>query len=281
MQKLTSNIFLEDGYPAVLLGLIVSGDDVVLIDCPLRVDDARAWLSTAAELGRPRFMALLDHQQERVLGARSLDLTIVSQENTQCIMAGWSDTFKGSSHPMGTQADRIKRITGVSKATPDLSFSRNMVIHLHDGEVHFSHGAGPTSGAMWVVSHQSKVAFIGDAVSLQEPPYIGDANLDAWLESLDRLRGNSFEEYRLISSRDALITRDDINAMARFLRMVQLRMEKLAEFTEPEALGQAAMVFAQQLLARYDLEGTRRARSLLRLHMGLINLHRKMFPQDE
>ena len=281
MQKLTSKLFLEDRYPAVLLGLIVAGDDVVLIDCPLRVDDTRAWLSTATEHGRPRFMALLDHQHERVLGARSLDLTSVSHEITQRIMAGWSDTYKGSSHPVGSHADRIKRITGVSKATPDLSFSKNMVLHLDDGKVHFTHGAGPTSGAMWVVSHQNEVAFTGDAVSLQEPPYIGEANLDAWLQSLDRLRGDPFDRYRLISSRDGLIAREDINAMARFLRMVQLRMEKLAEFTEPEALEHAALGYAQELLDRYDLEGTQRARCLLRLHMGLINLHQKMFPQDE
>lgn len=281
MQKLTSNIFLEDRYPAVLLGLIVAGDDVVLIDCPLRVDDTRAWLSTAAELGHPRFMALLDHQRERVLGARILDMTLVSHDNTRRTMAGWSDTFKGSAHPTGSQADRIKRITGVSKATPSLSFSKEMTLHLKKDEVHFCHGAGPASGAMWVLSPQENVAFIGDVVSLQEPPFFGDSDLDAWLESLDRLRESPFDAYQLISSRDGLVEREDINAMARFVRMVQLRMEKLEEIKESEALEQEALVYAKELVERFELEGARQARSLLRLHMGLMRLHHKMFPQDE
>ena len=88
---------------------------------------------------------------------------------------------------------------------------------------------------MWVVFHDREVIFIGDAVTVEAPPFLGESNIPAWLEILDDLRAPYLRTYRLIASRDGQVSRENINSMARFLRKVQLRVEKLEGVEESEA----------------------------------------------
>src|SRR3990172_6745892 len=45
MRKLRSNVYLETRYPGVALGAVASDDGLLLVDAPLRGDDAREWLA--------------------------------------------------------------------------------------------------------------------------------------------------------------------------------------------------------------------------------------------
>ncbi|NIN63288.1 MAG: hypothetical protein GTO63_00935, partial [Anaerolineae bacterium] len=119
--------------------MIVSDSLVMLIDSPLRIEDGREWLGRLAQLGEPRYLVLLDQHPDRALGARGLDLSRVAHDFTRQALSAWSDTFKGSAHPIGAEADRLKRITGVSKAIPDISFAEEMQIHLGQRVVHLWH----------------------------------------------------------------------------------------------------------------------------------------------
>jgi glyoxylase-like metal-dependent hydrolase (beta-lactamase superfamily II) len=232
MRKITSNVYIENRFPAVNLGLIVIQGEALLVDCPIRLEDVRTWLSQVADVGRLRFTALLDHHPDRVIGARDIRMPLIGHQLTSQIMSLKSDSFKGSSHPIGAETDRLKRVTGVSRAIPNLTFSDEMTIRMGDRQVEFWHRPGPTGGSIWVVYKDQGVIFLGDAVTVAEPPFIGDADIDSWLVTLDDLRTFEDQSFQLISARDGLIGRDDINSMARFLRKVRVRMERLGELKE-------------------------------------------------
>lgn len=277
MPKLRSGVLFETRYPGPILGAVPSSDGLLLIDCPLRPDDGKEWVSQLAPLGRPRYLAMLDHHPDRALGARAFDLPIVAQQETMETMRAWPDAFKGNAKPIGAEADALKRITGVGKAVPDLSFADELRLHLGEREVLFRHRPGPTSGAMWVVLHEPKIAFIGDTVAVSEPPYIGDADLDQWMVSLDELRGPEFEEYTLISGRDGRVGRDEVNEMARFIRKVPVRLKRLRKRAAP---ADAAKRMAKQLIKSYKIPTSRRDQNLLRLQAGLTNLYVRLYPED-
>jgi hypothetical protein len=67
---------------------------------------------------------------------------------------------------------------------------------------------------MWVVLPEAEIAFIGDMVTVAEPPYLGDAQLEDWLNQLEELRGSAFRSFLLIAGRDGVIEREDLNDMA-------------------------------------------------------------------
>ena len=278
MRKIAPGVFVEDKYPAVTIGAVVTQQGVILVDSPLRADDTRAWMASLADLGRPRYMALLDSHPDRVLGARMASFTLVGHDWTRLIMSAWSDSFKGNTNPIGADADGLKRITGVRRAIPELTFSGEMRIRLGEREFQFLHRPGPTPGSIWMLVPDAKAIFIGDTVTVKEPPYLGHAEIEKWLETLQDLRHSRFRSFKLISGRDGLIKRDDINAMARFLRRIPHRIRDFSERGEaPEAVGN----YAQQLIRSYKaIAPARMDLSMLRLKTGLIHLYTKMYPSE-
>ncbi len=278
MRRLATNILLEGGYPGVFVGAILGNGTVMLVDIPLRIEDGRDWLTKVSEFGDPRYLVLLDQHPDRVLGGRGLDVIRVAHDHTRSVMSSWPDTFKGSAQPIGAESDRIKRITGVSKATPDLSFADKVKIHLGSREVHLWHRPGPTPGSVWVLLPDDEVVFIGDTVTISEPPYIGEADVEGWLASLEELRGAGFSSYRFIASRDGLIGRDSINAMARFVRKIPVRIGRMEK---REAPLEAAGTMARGLLADFKVAASQRDMATLRLEAGLQRLYRRLHPGEE
>ena len=278
MRKVISGIYYEDQYPGIALGLIETGNGLLLVDTPPRVEDGREWLSAVAELGKPDYLALLDSHPDRVLGARIFDLRRIAHEETLRIIDGWSDTFKGGSNPIGGESDQFKRISGVRKSTPEISFTNQLELFLGNRRIQFWHQPGPTPGAMWVVLQKEKVAFIGDAVTVKEPPYLGEADIDTWLESLDVLRSEELGGFRRVSGRDGRIKRDDVNAMARFLRKIPVRLERLIEEEDREALAEK---IARELIDDFSVSSARVELALQRLKAGLLNLYNRQYPNDE
>ena len=128
---------------------------------------------------------------------------------------------------------------------------------------------------MWVILRDAKIAFIGDTVSVAEPPYVGDADLESWMASLEELRESEYADYALLSSRDGKVDRNDINAMARMLRKVERRIDKLSQ--RGESL-EAAGKLAPQLMKGFTIAATRRDLVALRLQTGLTALYSRLNP---
>lgn len=278
MRKITTGIYTENKYPSVQLGVIVSDDGLLLIDNPIRLEDGRSWLSQVSEYGKAHYVVLLDHHPDRVVGARDLNIPLIGHQFTRQYLASRSDSFKGNTHPIGAETDRLKRITGLTRSIPDLSFKHKMKIRLGKLEIEFWHNPGPTPGAIWVVNHKRKTLFIGDTVTVDEPPYVGAADIDGWLESLVFLRSSRLNGYRFITSRDGIIKREQINSMARFVRKVQIRVERLGELDDLEGASNNA---ASEVLKGYKLSGTRADIAHFRLKVGFEDLYNKMFkPED-
>ena len=120
--------------------------------------------------------------------------------------------------------------------------------------------------------------FVGDAVTVKEPPYVGAADIDNWLESLDVLRSDDMKGYRRVSGRDGRIKRDDINAMARFLRKIPVRLERMAEEEDIEL---AAEKIAEELIDDFSVSSSRYPLAQLRLQSGLIHLFNRTYPDEE
>lgn len=271
MHRYRSGVLVEARYPGVIIGAVPSNDGMLLVDVPLKPDDGRDWIGQLTSIGRPKYLALIDQHPDRALGMRAFDIPIVAQDATMQALRGWPDAFKGSAKPIGAEADTLKRITGVHKAIPSISFEHELKLDLGDREVLFWHRPGPTAGSMWVVLPEAKIVFIGDTVTVSEPPYMGDAEIEAWLESLDELRSGAFSSFLLISGRDGSVDREAVNAMARFVRKIPVRLRgmKKKKGGSPETAESAA----KGLLKDYTVQNARRDLVLLRLQSGLRKLH--------
>lgn len=280
MLRILKGIYLEKDYPGVFLGAVVGADETeaVLIDAPLRTDEASEWLDTLGEKWEPRYAILLDSHPDRALGLRHYGLPTVAHELTSAEMAGWPDTYKGGARAVGSEADSLTRVADVGESVPEVIFRDRMTIDLPDRPLHLLHQPGPTLGATWVQVPDKSTVFIGDAVTVKEPPFVGNADVEGWLESLDVLRDSPFDEYKVISSRDGLIERDEINDMARFLRKIPVRLDRLDEREVPE---EAVRTIAEELIEDFSVIKARREIALMRLEQGLLRLFREEEPEED
>jgi len=277
MREIKSGVYLEKKFPGVQVAAIAGGDGLMLVDFPLRIDDGREWLAQLAELGSVKYLVLMDHHPDRVLGTRTLDVPGVAHDHTRTAIAAWPDTFKGSTRPIGGDSDCLKRITGVSKTVPQISFSDETLIYLGERIVRIWHVPGHMPGAIWLSLSDAKVVFIGDTVTKSEPPYFGEADLEAWLKALDELRSPKYKGYRLVSARDGYVDRNAINAMARFLRRIPPAMARL------EAKGgtpKEAARIGSRLISSHRVTSARRELVVQRMQASLIELHARMHPSE-
>ena len=277
MQKIVPNVYLENKYIGVNLGIVVIGQELLLVDSPLHAEEVNEWFKVVSERGRPKFLVLLDSHPDRVLGSRNLTLPAIAQDQTLQTIREWADTFKGNAHPIGAEADQLKRITGVNNAIPEITFSERMVIHIGGKEIVFLHRPGPRPGSMWMVIPDLSVVFVGDTVTIDEPPYVGVSVLEPWLNSLDELRGSDMKSYALISSYGGRIDRKDINHMARFLRKVQSRVEKLEDGkNRNEEIERSAV----DLMGDFSIRPLQKDLILKRLKTGLLDQSLLQFPDS-
>ncbi|MEN8240709.1 MAG: hypothetical protein ABFS17_02215 [Chloroflexota bacterium] len=272
MKKISSSVYIEDSYPGVTVGAIISEESVVLIDAPLRPDDGREWLTTIRGEQTPseRTLVYLDSHPDRTLGGRAMDSTIIAHEAVGKVFEDRPSIFKAQVPESGTAWETCTGLSGIRWAAPNLGFVTHLQLHTGDAEIVLEHHPGPEEGAAWVVAPEAGVVFIGDLVTVKQPPFLPKANLEAWDQSLEALTSPAYKGYKMISSREGKINEKSIKEMRKFLSGVHKQLEKLAR-RRSSVDNVEKMV--DKLLGTFDFSARYRNQYYQRLLYGLQHLY--------
>jgi cyclase len=234
MQQIDHNIYIENAYPGVTVGALLFPLGTILIDAPLRGEDARAWLNMLYNLGgKPnRMLVNLDAHPDRTLGARSMECTIIAHQKTAQVFRGRPSVFKGQNAESGSVWETFDDVVGTRWAMPDITFTYKISIHWGDQEVFIEYHAGPAPGGTWVVIPTSRVVFVGDVILLNQPPFLTNADIPAWIETLDQLM-SSYREYIVISGRGGIITQESVKAQQKHLKGILKGLDRLVKRNAP------------------------------------------------
>jgi cyclase len=270
MQEITNNIYIEDQFHGVTLGVIVTPRGLIQIDAPPSPEDARSWRAALMNLGGGMERALinLDAHPDRTLGARAMDCTVIAHEKTANTFRTRPNTFKAQGEETGADWESIPGLGSVRWAPPEISFLDQMTLHWGDTPVLLEHHAGPSSGSIWVRLPEEKIVFVGDAVLKNQPPFFAGANLTDWLTALDLLLGPDFKGYTIISSRGGVVTTNIIKAQFDFIKHVN---DKLDKFTAKKTNPAATEKLVTSLLTSFKAPAARQKQFAQRLRYGLLH----------
>lgn len=271
MELIERGIYYEDSFLGVTLGGLVFSHGTIIIDAPLRAEDARSWRSALLNQrgGSNRLLINLDANPDRTLGARALECTIVTHVKTAQAFRSRPNIFKGQNMESGAAWESYSDAIGMRWANPDITFSQRMSLHWGGPEVVLEHHPGPTPGATWVIIPEGKVVFIGDTVVLEQPPFLANADLPLWLEALELLM-NAYSDYTVISGRGGPASKASIRNQHRYLSKIHKELEKLSEKDAPaEATEKLIMKFLSDL----SFPAERRERYIQRLRFGLYQYY--------
>jgi cyclase len=236
MQQIERGIYYENSYPGVTVGAILLPMGTVVIDAPLRAEDARTWLNQLYGLGaKPnRILVNLDAHPDRTLGARSMECTILAHQKTAQVFRGRPSVFKGQNAESGSVWETFDDIVGTRWALPDITFTHQVSLHWGEQDVLIEYHAGPAPGGTWVVIPSAKVVFVGDVVLLNQPPFLTNADIPAWIETLEALM-SSYRDYTVVSGRGGQIGQDAVKAQQRHLKSILKGLDRLVKRNAPAA----------------------------------------------
>jgi glyoxylase-like metal-dependent hydrolase (beta-lactamase superfamily II) len=276
MQEITKNIQIEDQFPGVTLGVIITQRGLIQIDAPPSPEDARSWRAALMNLGGgiERVLINLDAHPDRTLGARAMDCTVIAHEKTAHIFRTRPGTFKAQGEETGADWESIAGLGSVRWVPPEISFLDQMTLHWSESPVLLEHHAGPSDGSIWVHLPDEKVVFIGDAVLKNQPPFLAGASLKAWLVSLETLLDTPFKGYTIISSRGGVVTSAAIKAQYDFLKHVH---DKLDKITTKKANPAATEKLVTSLLTWFKAPAARQKQFAQRLRYGILHYNVRQY----
>jgi glyoxylase-like metal-dependent hydrolase (beta-lactamase superfamily II) len=190
-RKLSRNCyaFTTEGDPNT--GVIVGDDGVMVIDAQATPLMAREVIRRIRGVtSKPiKYVVLTHYHAVRVLGASAYKAQhiICSQATLELIRERGAQDMKSEIGRFPRLFRGAETIPGLT--WPTLAFSGEMTLMLGSLEVRIVHaGAGHTAGdtIVWVPSQ--KVLFSGDLVEYEAGIYTGDAHLEAWPATLEKLR---------------------------------------------------------------------------------------------
>ena len=268
MQSIASKIFIEDSFPGVTLGAISAPRGLVHIDAPPSPEDSRTWRASLMNVGAgpDRVLINLDSHPDRTLGARSMDCTVIAHEKTAHAFRNRPSTFKAQGDETGANWESIPGLGSVRWAPPEISFTQDMILHWGENPIRLERRPGPAAGAIWVVLPVEKIVFVGDLVLKNQPPFLVNANLPDWIESLKELMGNDFKGFTIVSGRGGTVNATVVKTQLETIKHLHDRLEKLsARNASPEATEK----LVEGLLGGYKVPAARQKHFAQRLRYGL------------
>jgi len=270
MQEITKNIYIEEQFPGVTLGVIVTPRGLIQIDAPPSPEDARSWRAALMNLGggMERVLINLDAHPDRTLGARAMDCIVIAHEKTANAFRTRPSIFKAQGEETGSDWESISGLGSVRWSPPEISFLEQMALHWDDAPVLLEHHAGPTNGAIWVHLPHEKIVFVGDAVLRNQPPFLAGSNLAAWITTLDLLLKSEFKGYTIISSRGGVVTTNVVKIQLDFLKHVQ---DKMGKITTKKPNPAVAEKLVTSLMTWFKTPAARQKQYAQRLRYGLLH----------
>jgi cyclase len=280
MQEIAPHIYIETAYSGVTLGAIAWDHGIILIDSPLKADDARSWRASMLNMGSntDRLLVNLDAHVDRTLGVRAMDCTVMGHEEIAEAFRSRPLTFKAQSGESGAEWELYDGIGNTRWAPPEITFTQNLIIHWNDHPIILEQWTGPAIGSICIRLPEDKIIFIGDMVTPHQPPFLAEADLTTWTDNLVRLAGPDFEEFMIISGRGGLIQQTEVKTQLKFLRRVEQQLETLAA---QKAAAEATAQLVPGLLGEFQVPHERKNLFQRRLQFGLKQYYQHHYLHTE
>lgn len=192
MKEITPGIFAETHYWGCNPGVVFSDDKAVLIDCPLRPEQAIEWRREIED--KANIVCLINtesHLDHTLSNYIFKDIPIISHFLTRDAVA--ADTVDRLKETLKIYQEPVILPDDFTICPPDITFEKKLVIHLGDIHLEVLHMPGHTAGQSSVYVPEKKVIFTGDNIFYKVQTFLQDALPDEWLASLKQIEGMDIE----------------------------------------------------------------------------------------
>lgn len=235
MEEIAPRVYIETSYAGVTVGAVNCPHGLILIDTPFLPEDISSWRSSLLNLGGgvERVLINLDANPDRILGASDMDCAIIGHKLMAQVIRSRPQIFKWHIKETGTDWEMFQNAVKTDWAPPELTFSEQMLIHWGNNPITLEYRPGPSDGSIWVVLAEQGIIFLGDAVVTDQPPFLANADLPTWIETIENLLTRDYRDYLFVSGRGGLINHGYVRSQIKFLKKVKKSLDSLAAREAP------------------------------------------------
>lgn len=276
MEAISENVYIEDRYVGVTLGVITQPRGLIQIDAPPSPEDGRTWRASLMGMGNgpERVLINLDAHPDRTLGVRAMDCTVIAHEKTALAFRNRPNTFKAQGDETGANWEGIPGLGSVRWAPPEISFGQQLTLHWGDAPVILESHPGPTLGAIWVILPEEKIVFVGDTVMKGQPPFLAHADLPAWIEALNLLMSPEYKGFTVVSGRGGVAAPQAIRSQYDSLKHIHDKVEALGK---KRASVTATEKLAENLAKDFRAPAAKHKQYAHRLSYGLYHYYTRHY----
>ena len=280
MKEISPNVYIETIYDGATLGAISLSHGLILIDAPFKQDDIRTWRTSLLNLGGGvvRLLVNMDAHEDRTLGAKNMECTIAAHDKVNEVFNNRTSTFKPQNIETGSEWEQVKNLGTIRWAPPEITFSDKMLIHWDEFPVNLEYHPGSSIGSIWVELPEQKIIFLGDSVTVDQPPFFENSDISLWIDTISELQKKKYAEYIFISGRDGIILQDQINQFIKFLKKTNRLLESLSRKKSP---AEKTIPLANKLLGEFKFAKKYETMYHNRLKWGLFQYYSKYFYPSE
>jgi cyclase len=188
MIQVSKNVYVETGMTACNVGFVTTKAGVVMIDTPMRPNDAIKWRDEAARKGKIEYIINTEEHADHWQTSYFFPGVLVTSQETRDKLA---------KAPKERVMDTVKRID--PDALPlmekyqvrlaDVTFTEKMNLYVGDHTFQLFSLPGHSSGGIGVYIPQERVVFATDIVFHKKKSWLQEADPAAWLASLKKIGG--------------------------------------------------------------------------------------------
>ncbi|NOZ28349.1 MAG: MBL fold metallo-hydrolase [Chloroflexi bacterium] len=270
MQELAPGVFAETDFRGSNPGFILTDEGAVVVDTPQIPAEARALRETIERLsgGKPILYVInTDHHRGHILGNQWFQpAPVIAHDIAWKHMNGYTENFKQRVYDSFRREPEIQaQFLDLQIIKPTLTFSKRMYLFLGGREIRIIWVGGHTPATSIVWLPAEKVAFVGDAVWVDQHPYMGQANSKEWLEGLTYIRRLNAEY--IVPGHGPVCGREATERMSEYIRHMRSRVRSL--YRAGKSKQETANLLVGDLITWFPIPRERRSRIESQIKSGI------------
>jgi cyclase len=230
MREISPGIFVETDQRGANYGGIVTDDGIIVIDAPMVPNQARAFRDELRRLGGGApflYIVNTDHHRGHILGNQFFQPTrVVAHDQAWKHMKGYGDNFKQRVIDSFKKEPEVQaQFTDLQIIVPTITFSDRFDVVRGSRDIRIIRVGGHTAATSVVWLPDERLLFVGDAVWVDQHPYMAQANSKEWLDGLTFIR--KLHADRIVPGRGPICDRDATERMSEYIRFLRSRVRAL------------------------------------------------------
>ena len=227
MREISPGIYVETDHRGANYAGIVTDVGVIVLDTPVVPTQARAFRDELRRVsgGKP-FLYIIntDHHRGHILGNQFFQPTpVIAHELAWKHMKGYGDNFKQRVIDSFKNEPEIQaQFTDIQIIVPKVTFSHRLDVVRGGRDLRIIRIGGHTAATSVVWMPDEKLLFVGDAVWVDQHPYMAQANSKEWLDGLTYIR--KLRADRIVPGRGPVCDREATDKMSEYIRYMRARV---------------------------------------------------------